>query len=729
MDLSRLSCSIKKAVPVEGQSTFAYEVEVQRDSLIWQVSKRFSEFDRLFSDLEAKGYASLPQLPSKTLFGKPTDDGDINARRLGLQAVLHELLCRPDTRTSEPVLSFLQFQERTKKNAVFPIKPEAPSWACIPENGGLAVSCCAVDLSDPSRILLAVTWEDKSVLSRMGRMWTLIEPEELGAFAVFALPLSVVEAEREKGKNNQEGQDKSKEEVPGKKTTAWKRIFHSPSPVKLRCVAMHEPSHQVFVGTEDGKVLTYRVEEDKEDVTKSIVLQGGEIPDLHTAPLLCLHIGPKRGKMLSASLDGAIRVMEVPEKTVFSGGRLTKRLGGGTLTAAFMDDVEDRVLLGSSLQDVLIYDVSCNPPTLIHSFNLAQQASGSVPRSGPCTHISLAPKLDGGVALFAHGQALTLYGLERKGKEKRMPRMATLVCPQTKNGGGAITGVAVDEISRQIFVALESGGILCLSLGASRALWGVVGHTNGGVTFLSSARISSECLPVSSSPKHGFAFLSGGQDGYVNFWDTPKPSDLRFWDPQKSLVAAPPQPSETAEQHGEAAGGGSEPPPLPYAPFPSTPSPPTQAQQVGGQMGAGAEGGGDDDWQEEALADFTSSAVPVSGAYGADPLLLDASTHASNSLNGSGWGHQAQSAGGPGIAGGVFEGGAGAENGYSDLPSASASTPAYPSEGFGGKGGGGLGRGPGKGSRRRGLRKFGEAVGESSDSDDSDGADDLRTAL
>ncbi|KAH0477340.1 MAG: hypothetical protein KVP17_002706 [Porospora cf. gigantea B] len=179
MDLHRFSARIAQYSVKPDNSTFLFHVHVQYGQLSWVVDKRYSEFCRLQSDMRAMDITALPALPPKTLF-RPQDFLALKARLRGLQSFLTDCLRRPDTRTSPPMMSFLRFTENTGEAPEF-ARPEMFASAI---EGRFAVSALRYD---PTQRLLFVAMEEASQMARLGRAWSLIEPEELGMVAVWAL--------------------------------------------------------------------------------------------------------------------------------------------------------------------------------------------------------------------------------------------------------------------------------------------------------------------------------------------------------------------------------------------------------------------------------------------------------------------------------------------------------------------------------------------------------------
>ncbi|CAE8636580.1 unnamed protein product, partial [Polarella glacialis] len=283
--LADLSASVHKASPTVDHSTYQYHIKLQLGSASWEVTKRFSEFDTLLQSLGNSRYAGLPRVPAKTLWGSPTDNAAIDARKEQLRIILQDLLLRPDTRTSQQVRTFLSIDSHIDDGAIRTLQPE-PLRTFEDPRFGVSGICVA-----PEANLLLVTHEDSTHLSRLGRVWSVVEPDELGALHLWA--------------KHSDG--------------SWKRSYSQTFGIKVRSLAWESLSRQFFVGLEDGKIQVYAFAEGstQPDVTCTLELH-------HKSPVT--HLSVSTRKLLSLGLDTAMRVIDVHSRELVCGGRLLKRL-------------------------------------------------------------------------------------------------------------------------------------------------------------------------------------------------------------------------------------------------------------------------------------------------------------------------------------------------------------------------------------------------------------------
>ncbi|EEQ97319.1 hypothetical protein Pmar_PMAR024815 [Perkinsus marinus ATCC 50983] len=145
-----LSNRIGNSKPEKLEHANAYQ------SLSWTVYRRFSEFDSLMMELTGCGHAFLPPLPPKTLVRAPMATSDtIRTRTHALHILLRRLIQRPDTRSSPP---FLRCPFR------------------------FAVTGMQVNAT---QTIVIASHEDSTAMARLGRVWSVVEADELGSINVY----------------------------------------------------------------------------------------------------------------------------------------------------------------------------------------------------------------------------------------------------------------------------------------------------------------------------------------------------------------------------------------------------------------------------------------------------------------------------------------------------------------------------------------------------------------
>lgn len=478
MDVATLWVTVSRASPIEDNSTYKYHITCAHDGKTWEVTKRFSDFDALLQALDSNNYGGLPTMPSKTLLGSPTDDAVISLRKEQLRVVLHELIRRPDTRTSAQVRLFLDLDAHADQR----IRSLLPAALRTFEDPRFGVSsfCMA-----PEKNLILVTHEDSTHLSRLGRVWSVVEADELGALHVWT------------------------EGTGG----TWERVFSYTYGIKVRSVAWEDQSMQFFVGLEDGKIEIYEVNAQTLKPTRKAVLEMH-----HKSPVTSLCVTPKR--LLSLGLDTAMRIIDVKTQDLVCGGRLVKRLKneGDYLTCGQLDDASNRAFIGTSGGDIFILDVSGNPPNFLHMIMLHTPMVSKM--------LVMEDKL-----YVAHHNCVTPFPFEPKGNEHKMKRGSNYTSRTLPPGEVTILSLAIAEERRWIFGGFDNGCVAIWDMDEKEALVILAAH-DCDVT---------QIVWLPSRP-WGPGFYSGGGDGKVTGWKLGgKPEDYALWCPLGSSLSNDPK--------------------------------------------------------------------------------------------------------------------------------------------------------------------------------------------
>lgn len=466
--LRDLKVSFRKAVLTEDHSTYRYHIACEIDDVKWEVAKRFSEFDVLLQSLAASKYAGLPKLPSKTILGSPTDTSAISGRKEQLRIILNDLLIRPDTRTSQALRQFLAIDSHVR-SAIRSLQPDALRTFEDPRFGvsGLCVA--------PSANLLLITHEDSTHLSRLGRVWSVVEPDELGALHLWTC-----------------GSD-----------STWKRISSRTYGLKVRSLAWEDTTRQFFVGLEDGKIEVYSVGDR---------LQSTQIATLelhHKSPVT--HLSASSRKLLSLGFDTAIRAIDVKTRELLCGGRLFKRLRSEMdyLTCGALDDERDRAFIGTSGGDVFVLDIARNPPSFLHTVELG---------SRPCSQICA-----GKDALYiVHSDCVSVMSFEEKGNERQTKRVGSHRAKYLCAAETTLLSLALAPERELVFGGYSDGSV---------AIWRT--RESEAVVVLQAHSCDTTQLAWVETPGWGPALMTGGGDGKVITWTlTGGGEEYSFWLPQ-----------------------------------------------------------------------------------------------------------------------------------------------------------------------------------------------------
>lgn len=455
--LAGIYVTISKASPVFEQSTFTtyqYHIRVQLGATSWEVVKRFSEFDTLLQGLGTGRYSGLPKLPAKTLLGSPTDQASIDERKELLRIIVQDLVQRPDTRASALLQKFLKVEEHVP-DAAQNLVPEAVRSFEDPRFGvsGLCVA--------PDANLILVAHEDSTHLSRLGRVWSVVEPDELGAVHLWTRASE----------------------------TTWKRTFSTTYGIKVRSLCWEGTTRQFFVGLENGKIEVFAVAPGAAKPGSKDTLELH-----HSSPVT--HLSCSHRRLLSLGLDAAMRVIDVRTRELLCGGRLAKRLRSDMdyLSSGYLDDAQDRVFIGSSGGDIFIYDVSRNPPNFLYGVELP---------SKPVSAIHMCQE----ILLAAHGDCISVLCREGTREDQRWVRKGSHRAKYLQNDEATVLSLATAPERQLVFGGYSDGSVAIWSMSESEALLVFKAHPND----------TTQLVWLESAP-WGPALLTGGGDGKVTTW-------------------------------------------------------------------------------------------------------------------------------------------------------------------------------------------------------------------
>ncbi|GIX63825.1 WD domain, G-beta repeat-containing protein [Babesia caballi] len=256
----------------------------------WYMEKSFADFEQLQETLVYQEFTDVPLLPDLQLSHGIDTLGELCNSELALEKFIREVLRRPDTRACIDVLTFCDLLRRLD-NA------PAPVFATLLTE----TPCCHLAVSDVQYLqddrLMIVSHEEKTALSKIGRMWTIIEPDTLGVVRVYRIEDNVTDG----------------------CTQILHKIFHN----KVRGVEYVRESKTLIVAKDDGYAELFRLDEDATnfDVIGTLAL--------HCGPILSISV--RDGLCFTSGYDDSIRVFDVERQKTLSGGKLTRRLNGEKL--------------------------------------------------------------------------------------------------------------------------------------------------------------------------------------------------------------------------------------------------------------------------------------------------------------------------------------------------------------------------------------------------------------
>ena len=296
-------------------------------------------------------------------------------RATALTILLVRLSMRPDVRCSTPFRSFIDFDHHTGV-AVTPRELQRGRTA-------LDVRFGVTGLATFADALIAVH-TDTTSLSRLGKVWSIVEPDELGSVTIWRLSRSL-----------ERTSDEYDPSVTYEKL--GDRLFIKLLAEKGNCMKLNATG-KVALGMGNGSILLYDIE--SPGTVKAVIQAHG------VSPVIDLDVDKE--KIYSIGLDDGLRISEINSGVVLGGGKLSKRLEAGeTLTCLKHGD--QRVFIGTSKGRVFVYDVQSAGPAYLHTMSMS---------SYPVRSIFLTDS----TLLVGFDSVINVYDLCQKGNEKHMVR-------------------------------------------------------------------------------------------------------------------------------------------------------------------------------------------------------------------------------------------------------------------------------------------------------------------
>ena len=290
----------------------------------------YSEFSKN-SQLETAKYAQLPRLPPKTLPFMSADSTAVNQRTVGLGLILTKLSSRPDTRYSQPFRAFIDFDVHTN----FSVTPHELSRGRMNVDPRFGV-VGFVTIGD----YMIAAHADTTSLSRLGKIWSIVEADELGQLSIWKVLRGSVASSLD-----------SDEAIP-----LGDKVFNKTLPEKINSIRMNQEG-KIFLAMANGSINGYDIQ-DPNKACLNITAHGNSPVISHT--LL------DDGSIVSLSLDGSLRISSTSTGNLIGGGKLTKRLMDGEIFLSMEGHrPSGRVFLGTNKGRIIIVDVSSGSPTFL----------------------------------------------------------------------------------------------------------------------------------------------------------------------------------------------------------------------------------------------------------------------------------------------------------------------------------------------------------------------------
>lgn len=304
---------------------------------VLKLEKSIKEYLAYFNTLQQKGrHYMLFNFPRLIEYSEELDYDECVTIAGKIRNTFDEIFDRQDILNDEISLAFLDGLQFIKSDK-FPIK--------LLQSNQLSQGLNASDMFfDPFTHGIYYCADNSSALSRVGRVWSLIEPEVMGSLKLYKLKATDYSAPLEK---------------------VFSRDFENRSHKFL----YSKERNTIYVGFNDGALINMSYPPDKPNEMKYTTYTSG------TDPIIGMHF-----------IDGDIFVvtpvsvkMISPEAKIIGGGSLKKRLGSENLTCAAVDAKNKLIMLGTSKGTIHLYTYEKSDTyQLVHNDSFVAQEGGSV---------------------------------------------------------------------------------------------------------------------------------------------------------------------------------------------------------------------------------------------------------------------------------------------------------------------------------------------------------------
>ncbi|ORM40852.1 uncharacterized protein BXIN_1748 [Babesia sp. Xinjiang] len=479
MELDTLRCSLQR----NSNFRFSYTLHMKYKQSEWYMEKGLADFEQLQEALIFHDFTDVPLLPDLQLSGGIDPLSDMCDTEAALERFIREVLRRPDMRSCIDVLSFCDLLRRMEN----PPPPVTSTLLTSTVPSHLSVSD-VIYVSEEK--LMIVSYEEKTALSKIGRVWSIIEPETLGAIRVYNMGTDITEGA----------------------TQLLEKRFYS----KVRGIEYIRESKTLVVAKDDGYVEMFRMD----DATDFEFL--GSVA-LHSGPILSITVLDGMG--FTSGYDDGIRAFDVELKSTVSGGKLTRRLNGEKLLTSTATQSRS-MMIGTSSNQVYTYYMTDDVPVFVDCCDIPPPLTI---RKIHCTPTNV---------FVAHGNCVSCFSYTRYPVE---------TLRGMKGSAGAsnctereMSGINLNRKSDSPSKSQPTGNTVCFPMSIRSAQFSIQNSESSFYTYqvydvaLRSREkqllVAYDVHIVRVLEPEGLV-LTGGSDGEVRIWCLPGASQLKLWTP------------------------------------------------------------------------------------------------------------------------------------------------------------------------------------------------------
>ncbi|SCN59308.1 phosphoinositide-binding protein, putative [Plasmodium chabaudi chabaudi] len=305
-----------------------YIILVNYKDLKYEVSRRYSEFENLHCELMHLGYSALPNLPKKKLVSYNNHEY-INYRKRILNNYIQDLFVRADIRCCATFLNFILFYDKIN------LSIDVVKTKLLNSVGPQKYSLSDLYINEKNNFIICV-YEDKSNFSKLGKLWSIIEPDMIGEIKVFTY-------------NND-------------LTSTFVETHKEQTIYKARNIIWSEKNNEAIISGDDGKIHIYKL-----NLELLILTYIKSIPCHNDTILKMSSINDNF--FCTCGYDNAFRIIDLCDYKILSGGRCNKRLDNDKITTCHLFQYNNLVI-GTNNSLFFIYNMSFNPPIYLDTKKL-----------------------------------------------------------------------------------------------------------------------------------------------------------------------------------------------------------------------------------------------------------------------------------------------------------------------------------------------------------------------
>ncbi|CAD2105955.1 phosphoinositide-binding protein, putative [Plasmodium vinckei] len=326
MELEHFNISINRVDSRDDK--IYYIILINYKDLKYEVSRRYSEFENLHCELMHLGYSALPNLPKKKLVSYNNHEY-INYRKRILNNYIQDLFIRADIRCCATFLNFILFYDKIN------LSIEIVKTKLLNSVGPQKYSLSDLYINEKNNFLICV-YEDKSNFSKLGKLWSIIEPDMIGEIKVFTY-------------NND-------------LTSTFVETHKEQTIYKARSIIWSEKNNEAIISGDDGKIHIYKL-----NLELLILTYIKSIPCHNDTILKMCSINDNF--FCTCGYDNAFRIIDLCDYKILSGGRCNKRLDNDKITTCHLFQYNNLVI-GTNNSLFFIYNMSFNPPIYLDTKKL-----------------------------------------------------------------------------------------------------------------------------------------------------------------------------------------------------------------------------------------------------------------------------------------------------------------------------------------------------------------------